>query len=208
MIHNEDLLIVLILVLHSVLIAFLISFAVKKKSERKSRMVRPLIFYVVTFPILFCSLLIYLNPNTLIGFATLLVYCIIGAYAFCLEIPSYISISKFDDDTVKGLTEIRSTLIPLKYSFSSKYEIFKNTCDKNRKFLMESKLSSLVDDFEKFSNQIKNLNEKFWEILFLELNREIEYYNSRSKHPYPKLIEVLSLTGLSFLIAQILHVLG
>lgn len=195
------------IIVHTVLISVLLVFVASEHNKRNSLLIFPLIAEGVLFLIIFLIIVHYYPPSNLLLFGTILVYSVIIAFVFALEIPGFILISRHDQKVVNGLSKVRSTLVPLKYAFSKTYVKFKDAFSTNEEHLKETNLFDLVYDFIKYCNQLKNLNEKFWELLLTELTRTIEVYNKRSKHPYPKLIEVLSLTGLSFLIAQFLHIL-
>jgi hypothetical protein len=65
-------------------------------------------------------------------------------------------------------------------------------------------LEKLLDDFISFSERIENYNEKVWALTLSETSALIDYVTKRSKHPFPKLIDILALSGLSLLLAQFL----
>lgn len=206
--NDFQLLVFLSILIHSLLILVLLAYVRSSNNIRDSLLVFPLVAEGILFPIIFIVTINYYPPPNLLSFGTILVYSVIAGFVFALEIPGFILISKHDQNVVNGLTNVRSMLFPLKYAFSKTYPDFVNECKSNESFLKEAQLFKLVDDFEKYCNKLGNLNEKFWELLLGEITRIIGIYTTRSKHPYPKLIEVLSLTGLSFLIAQFLHILA
>lgn len=195
------------IIVHTVLISVLLVFVASEHNKRKSLLIFPLIAEGVFFLIIFSIIIHYYPPSNFLLFGTILVYSVIIAFVFALEIPGFVLISRHDQKVVNGISRVRSTLVPLIYAFGKTHEEFENASSTNEEYLKETNLFDLVDDFIEYCKQLKNLNEKFWELLLTELTRTIEVYNKRSKHPYPKLIEVLSLTGLSFLIAQFLHIL-
>jgi len=208
MFEYEFLLVLLSVLLHSVIIISLLISIKVRRNQRNSLLIFPLVAEGLSFPIIFVVLLSNYSPSLLFSFGVLLVYSIIAAYVCCLEIPGFFLISSFDEKVSKGLTELRTKLLPLKYDYINHINEFNDASSENYALSVDSNLFSLVGDFKKYCEEVENLNEKFWEILIAELTRSIAFYRERSKHPYPKLIEVLSLTGLSFLIAQFLHIFG
>ncbi|MCL5989170.1 MAG: hypothetical protein M1166_02430 [Candidatus Thermoplasmatota archaeon] len=208
MINDASLLVGASILIHSTLILTLLVFIRNEKNERNSLLTFPLIAEIVLFPIILLGTIYYYPPSTLLSLGTILVYCVIAGFVFALEIPGFILISRHDQRVVNGLTKLRSNLSNLTYAFSKTYPEFVSAITSNDSYLKESELIDIVNDFKENCDKLRNLNEKFWELLMSEITRVVEIYSTRSKHPYPKLIEVLSLTGLSFLIAQFLHVLG
>ena len=50
-----------------------------------------------------------------------------------------------------------------------------------------------------------NLDKSLYEVTIKEIGEQIQQISARSKHPFPKLIEIMSLAGISFLLGQFLN---
>ena len=97
-------------------------------------------------------------------------------------------------------------LLRLKYSYDE-FGGFKTKAQNLSPVLIQSGLNTLVSDFNNSCESTNNLDETIWEILLSELTTKIDSFFLRAKHPFPKLIDILSLAGMSFLLAQILRVI-
>jgi hypothetical protein len=75
------------------------------------------------------------------------------------------------------------------------------------KFLSKEQIDDLLFDYIKECDRTGNFDKFLWELSITEITSTIGRISSRSKHPIPKLIDILSLAGISFLIAQIIDFL-
>ena len=130
-----------------------------------------------------------------------------GSFVFAIEVPGYLYLMKHDDRLGNYLEEWRSEMVKLGYDFDQ-YDTVKSKSAEGVTMLQEVSLNRLVNDFIENCGRMSNVDKGFWALVLGEVNRAIDEVQGRSKHPAPKLIDLLSLSGLSFVIAQILTVLG
>jgi len=156
---------------------------------------------VPAFFLLFGSML------SILGLSAGIFYLLVGSFIFSIEVPGYIHLTKHDERVLSYLEGLRSGIVKLGYDFEQ-YETMKTKTAKGSEILEEVKLNQLVNDFVEHCGRMKNVDKGFWTLMLGEVNRAIEEAQGRSKHPAPKLIELLSLSGLSFVIAQVLKTLG
>ena len=124
-----------------------------------------------------------------------------------IEIPGLLLLSRFDSTVVEGLGRVRRDLVTLSYSFDRLSQL-RSTVTTNRETLRSAQVEELVDDFISSCERMKNLDKSFWSLLVTEVTSMINSFSEQSKHPFPKLIDIVSLAGLSFLLAQLLRFLG
>lgn len=96
----------------------------------------------------------------------------------------------------------------MQFSFAVHLQNLKNKRNSSRSYLEGENLDRLLEDFIAFSDEIENLNENVWSLTLNETSSFIDEVTKRSKHPFPKMIDILTLSGLSLLIAQFLKLLG
>jgi hypothetical protein len=159
------------------------------------------IFYLVLIAIQFGTTF---TPNfrdflTVYGLAT------IGVFVGTIEVPGFLILSRYDENSTKILKEIRHNLIISISSFSSSIQELEQLVTENKSRCKELQLYELLNYFLQSSKQMNQVNRSVFDLLLLEINRSIGSVSRDSKHPFPKLIDVLSLTGLSFLIAQLIR---
>lgn len=141
-----------------------------------------------------------------IDFVAFLGYSLIVSYVATIEIPGYVLLSKYDTNLVSTLRNIRQKSIQLSYNFDSLGEL-KEYFNENKKILNSTVVDQITENFIKRCEIIKNLDKSLYETTIKEVGEEIQRISSRSKHPFPKLIEILSLAGISFLTGQLLNYL-
>jgi hypothetical protein len=129
----------------------------------------------------------------------------IGIYVASIEVPGFLILSRYDEKSIEVLQIARGYLIESTFSFSPSIRRLQALIKEYRSRLEELHLHTNLDYFIKSSTQMNQSNRSFLNLLLAEINQSIRSVSQKSKHPFPKLIDVLSLTGLSFLIAQLLR---
>jgi len=175
----------------------------------KSKRVKLLWKFVVLNGTLFSSgmlLLALVLPQSLLNILSWIAYDCIISYVVAIEIPGYLRLSAFDEASTRSLKDLRKYLIKMRYSFESLEEL-KTAVKRNANVLSEEEVEDLMNDFVNLCERMKNLDSNLWGLTLNEITEAISRISGRSKHPIPKLVDVLSLTGISFLLAQILKML-
>lgn len=153
-------------------------------------------------------MLTFFLPQSPLNVLSWIVYDLLITYVFCIEVPAYLKISRFDDEFSEILEDLRKELVEMHFSFEEHLQGLKIKRKKNLSYLKGENLDKLLEDFIAFSDKIGNLNDKVWSLALNETSSLIDEVTKRSKHPFPKLIDILALSGLSLLIAQFLKLLG
>lgn len=146
-------------------------------------------------------------PQSLLNILSWIIYDLIISYVVTVEIPGYLRLSKFDEVSIQSLRDIRKCLIKMRYSFKSLRD-FEIAMKRNAGILSEEHVKDLLNDFADLCERMKNLDLNLWELTLSEITKAMSRISQRSKHPIPKLIDILSLAGLSLLLAQILKLLS
>jgi|GEM_PF-1002529 hypothetical protein len=193
--------------IHTIVLAAL-AFSVKRAKDDRTRILwKLLVLEAVIFPVAFAVSYYLQPPNSWLTATADLVYSVVVAYVLGLEIPGFVLLTRFDDGVVGALEDLRKELVTLGYSFDHLKQ-FKETVKKINERLASAGIDGLVDDFVLACDRMSNLDRRFWSLLLSEVTISSRTFAEQSKHPFPKLIDVMSLAGLSFLLAQLLKLFG
>ncbi|QLH11259.1 hypothetical protein [Nitrosarchaeum sp. AC2] len=188
---------------HIIVSIIIIIIGYLKKNERIKHL--PILFAINAFVfVLLVSIGTYFIDFKLIDFVAFIGYSIIISYVVTIEIPGYFLISKYDSNLTDVLQNLRQKSIQLNYNFDSVIDL-RTYFNENKNTLSSITINELLDSFIKRCETIKNLDKSLYEITIKELGEHIQSTSSRSKHPFPKLIEIFSLAGISFLLGQLLN---
>jgi len=194
-------------VVHSTIVAVVAYRLNHSKSIRK----KPLWKFVAADGVIFIVGLLFFSSvgssQSILNLLTGISYITIGAFVVAIEIPGYLFLSKHDEEAGEYLTELRNDLVKVGYSFEH-INALKADASRNLQILNEVQLNGLLIDFVSSCEHMNNVDRRFWELVLTELTGSIKEVSKRSKHPAPKLVDILSLAGLSFLLAHFLRLLS
>jgi hypothetical protein len=191
------------LAIHAIGSGIITAYHVKKKTERTKHF--PLLFLInlVLFTVIVLVGYYIWDFQQLIDVLALIAYALVGAYVAAIEIPGYILLSRFDERLADSLQTFRQKVLMLNFGFSGFPEV-ESAFNSLKKPLKDLTIDDVVGHFVESCKRIKQLDRTHYDITVKELNDRIQHVSDRSKHPFPKLIEILSLAGISFLIGQFL----
>ena len=179
----------------------------KSKNNRTSFLWKLIVLDGLFFSIGLMMFIVVL-PQSPLNVLSWVVYDFLISYVLCIEIPAYLKISRFDDNLVGILKDLREELIKMPFSFDVSLENLRTKRKNSVLFLKGESLDRLLQDFIAFCDKVNNLNEKLWNLTLNETSTFVDDVAKRSKHPFPKLIDILALSGLSILLAQFLKLFG
>jgi len=205
--NNEQFLLILALVFSALVFTAIALMKRKSTNKRNSKLWVLIAVEGLFFSIGLFALLAVL-PQSLLNIFTWVVYDFLITYVLCVEVPAYLSISNFDDNLGKVLKGLREELILMPFSFGVHLQQLKTKRGECISYLDGENLNKLLEDFISLSDKLGNLNEKVWSLTLNETSSFIDEVEKRSKHPFPKLIDILALSGLSLLLAQFLKFFG
>lgn len=147
---------------------------------------------------------INIDSSNLGNFFSFLGLFTVGVFVLTIEVPGFILLSRYDEKTVDILKEVHENLISSVFTFTEAIGKLSEIDRNNKQRLEEVHLQKNLNYFVKTSKDMRNIDSSLHNLLLTEVSQQIHQISDQSKHPFPKLIDVLSLTGLSFLIAQFL----
>lgn len=153
--------------------------------------------------------LVIILPQSILTIVSWLLYSFLICYSVIVELPSWKKISKYDENASKALEKLRAELIKMRFiSIDQSILELKNICSQNSQYLKDETIDIILNDFIAVCERIHNRDVNLWDLTLSEVTKTIDSVKQRSKHPFPKLIDILALSGLSVLIAQFLKILG
>jgi len=194
-----------------VLYSIMVLLAANRVAQQKTTRERPLSFllllHLVTFYLTLLTAYFLLSSwkPDLRDLATINVFLIVGSFVTIVEVPGFILISNQDDKSVEVLSEVRKNLVSITFNFDHSLENLQSLQRANKVRLGEQNVSEVLDYFVKSCARIKNVDASLLNLTLSEINLSIREVSQQSKHPFPRLLDILSLAGLSFLIAQLLR---
>ena len=128
----------------------------------------------------------------------------LAVYVLTIEVPGFLILSRYDEKSINVVQTARGHLIRSTFEFTPSIQGLQALVKNYRSRLEELHLYANLDYFIQSSSQMNQINRSVFDLLLMETGQSAGSVSQRSKHPFPKLIDVLSLAGLSFLIAQLL----
>lgn len=128
----------------------------------------------------------------------------IGSYVAVIEVPGFLILSRYDEKSVEVLRMAKEHLATSTFDFETSIQELGALVNAQKLRLEEQHLSTSLEYFVRSSDAMKQANRSVLNLLLLEIGQSMRSISEKSKHPFPKLIDVFSLAGLSFLIAQFL----
>jgi len=203
----KSLIVTSVLMVNLILVLFF-SFTLHASTSSRARLLWKLVAIDgVISTVIISSFFLLSSSLSILNTSAGIFYLLVGSFVFAIEVPGYLCLMKHDERIVNYLEEWRSEMVKLGYDFGQ-YGIVKSKSAEGVTMLQEVNLNRLVNDFIEHCGRMSNVDKGFWSLVLGEVNRAIDEAQGRSKHPAPKLIELLSLSGLSFVIAQVLKTLG
>ena len=202
----------LIIIIVDIIAGIIILYTAHKAEKSKSLRFRMLWRLILTNGFVFLIgllLIIIFAPQAHSTLVSWLVYDLIISFTFSLEIPGWIRLSKLDESHGKIFNNIRTALIKTRFDFDENFSVLKKTVAEAKEVLEDEGIGEIMDDFiNACEDYDEPLNENLWSLTLSETTERIDFINKRSKHPIPKLIDILALSGLSVLIAELLKLIG
>ncbi len=194
------------IVAHAIVV-FLVGLGLRRSEDKRQKtlwMLTP--GQAVAFPAILLLISSTWYTSTLLALLSYIVYSLVISFVAVFEIPGYLMLARYDERIVDALEKTRDDLLALSFSFDTK--LLREGWSMRKSVLKPTYLYPLIDGFISTCERLKNLDKTFWQSVLSEVNASIRSISERSKHPAPKLIDILTLSGLSFLIAEFLRLLG
>jgi len=142
------------------------------------------------------------------GHAELLVIIVLaGLFSLSVEVPGFWLNTRHDLALVAAADEIASKLLELRLDPTIDVEQVEGSLDRHSAQLSELGLSNPVGHVAAAYRRMGNIDNGLLDRTLSEVREVRARVDDRSKHPAPILVEILSLSGLGFVLCEILSVL-
>lgn len=177
----------------------------RSKEERKNCLAPLFIFNMILFGAILGEITFWFNYSPDIRqFIIINGLLTIGVYVVTIEVPGFLLLSSYDEKSVKLLQDIKTNLIDSRSSFNKGIQRIQSILVNNKEMLEEIHSYDQLKYYEESSIEMNQANISVFDLVLMSITQSIKDCDKQSKHPFPKLVDVLSLAGLSFLIAQLL----
>jgi hypothetical protein len=191
-------------ILYSIILLSLIRNTWFSEGRKKSLLPVFLLNLILFYPSLIIVYFSLQIQPSLTSFLIIFGLFTIGLYVGSIEVPGFLILTKYDEKSNDILNIVQRNIISSNYDFSVSIRILENSLTSNKIRLEETYLYDSLNYFVKSSKDMNNVDGSVFNLILMETNQSIRNVSDMSKHPFPKLVEVFSLAGLSFLIAQLL----
>jgi hypothetical protein len=127
--------------------------------------------------------------------------------SFVVEIPGFLLNSRYDRATTSAIDSVADALLDLRVNPSGGTGPLEALLSAYDGELRDLGLSSTLEKMSGFFKRIDNVDLPLLEVVLSEIRRTRERVEARSKHPLPTLVQFLGLSGLGFVLGEILAVL-
>jgi hypothetical protein len=124
-----------------------------------------------------------------------------------VELPGFLLNSRYDRATVSAIDGVADALLDLRVNPSRGTEPLEGLLSTHDDELKDLGLASTLQKMAGFFKQMDNVDIPLLEAVLSEIRRTRERVEARSKHPLPTLVQFLGLSGLAFVLGEILAVL-
>jgi hypothetical protein len=155
----------------------------------------------------FQSFFLAFNPlgqNRVEMFSILL---LVALFSLVVEIPGYLLNSKFDRATIRIIDDVADALLELRLNPALGTDALQGLLTTHRDELRELGIWSRLEKMTSFFKRMGNVDTSLLESALTEARNARAEVDTRSKHPLPTLIQVFCLSGLAFVLGEILATL-
>lgn len=166
-------------------------------------------FILVLISVLFVDYFINLfSINTQFKMYSFILLYLFLCYFISIEVPGYIILERFDLKILNVLDELLKSLYDLKINGLDYYNQFEDIFRNNESNLRPDypHLCTIIDKLLPDLSRRRINNDEFDAILY-QINSAIRLTKNNSKHPFPKMIDIIQIIGISFIITQLLKIL-
>lgn len=129
---------------------------------------------------------------------------LIGLFTLCVEIPGYMLNLNFDNNVAKLLDKLEEHLLTARVKPSTGISQLRVLLNSEKNELADTGILQFLSRCVQHFEQINNIDPTLVNILQRQLETKKAGVQSRSKHPAPLIVQIFGLSGVAFLIAEIL----
>ena len=188
--------------------------SLRQSSDRNKRLIVPMLLNfaaaigIVIFAILYPCKLLALNPFGVSHQEFFVALLLVSVCAVCVEVPGFLLNLAYDKKKEDALQNITDLLLDVRLSpTENNRRKLQDSAEAGRAILDENHLGSFISKCADEFLKLGNADTALLNILTDQVRREQSKVSERSKHPFPVLIQLLGLSSVVFVLAEILAIL-
>jgi len=182
-------------------------------SPRAARLLIPLwinLLMASAFLLVLCifpSVVASINPLGTVRQEIFVTLLLVGMFAFVVEVPGFLLNVQHDNKVVGVLDTLEQVVLSARIDPSAGMEQLRALTNSQGGILDSAGVRTLLANCVEVFTRMKNIDVPLLGILLEQVQQARSRVRERSKHPFPVLIQVLSLSGIGFILAEILAIL-
>jgi hypothetical protein len=136
-----------------------------------------------------------------------IIILLVAQFSLVVEIPGFLLNSWHDRVTVSVIDKVRDAALDLRLNPTLGTSQLEGLLSTHREQLRDLAVGSTLEKLVGFFKRMENVDIPLLETALAEIRRTRESVEARSKHPLPALIQFFGLSGLVFVLAEILAAL-
>lgn len=153
------------------------------------------------------QLLDAINPFGTLRGELFIIFVLVGTYVTTLEIPGLLLNRDYDTKICHSLDELQEAVLKARVSGREGISLIGKIVKEQSPRLDGAGILSIARNSAQLFTQLNNLDVSVCDLLLREIVNARSKIEDRSKHALPLLAEVLKLSGIAFLLAEILALL-
>lgn len=194
-------------------LSFAVLGATPRSSPRQRRLLPPLALNALLSNGLFALICIFpksiawLSARTRVPEDLTALIAIVAVYSLCVEIPGFLLNSAYDDALLDRLSSLQETILLATADPDKEIARARKFIETYPRALREVRLDALLGHCISRFEQMRNVDDALARTLLDRLDFARATVAERSKHPFPRAVEVIGLGSCAFLLAEILAIL-
>jgi hypothetical protein len=187
---------------------------VRHRSERDRRLLWPMglnaaaAIAILFLAVLFRSSLFSISPFGISRQELYLIVLLTLVFAIFVEVPGFFLNVDYDRKKGEALQKLADALLDVRFSPThSNRERLHSLAERHRRMLGDSHLGDFLAKCASELAKLPNADMSLVNVLLEQVEREQVRVSDQSKHPFPILIQLFSLSALAFVLAEILAIL-
>ncbi len=128
-------------------------------------------------------------------------------FAITLEVPGFLLNTSYDKKVSKILNDFERAVVQAHIDPGSAIHELRSLTDSHRDALADAGLEMLFSQSLEVFERMNNSDASLLRALLTQVSDAKSEVEARSKHPFPLLVQVLGLSGLAFVLGEILAIL-
>ena len=137
----------------------------------------------------------------------LITFMLLGIFSLSVELPGFVLNSRYDNNLIVALNDLERAVLSARVDPLGGIRQLEEVLSSKHRDLVQTGVEALAQQCVKEFRRIENVNTSLLDTLQRQLELARNEIDSRSKHPFPALVQILSLSGVAVILGEILATL-